>query len=338
MTISSRWLASLLVVAHVAVSGHAMAQASEPTAADLESARELYRDGKDLRQKGDLRGALERFKAAHRYGQTPVTGIELGKTHLQLGELVEAREIFLSIARIKVASDETEKSASARNEAAELAEQIRPRIPTIVVKVSGVKPDASPQVAIDGANAPTVALSAMRKINPGEHAVVVRAGGREEKQAVTLGEGETKEVAITFTDASPKITGESDGGKAAEGAPGPGQGRSIHVVTWIGLGVGAAGLALGSITGILALGKAGNVGDACRDLSCPPSAKSDVDDGRAVANISTVGFAIAGAGLVTAAIGYFVLSPKGGRAGSIETRPGLRVALTPTWGGLHGSF
>jgi hypothetical protein len=327
MTTSSRpVLASLLLAcALTAWAPLAHAQAREPSAEDLESARELYKEGKELRQKGDLRGALERFKAAHGYGQTPVTGIELGKTHMQLGELVEAREVFLSIARLKVASDETEKSAAAREEAANLAEQIRTRIPTVVVKVSGVRPDATPQITVDGAPTPVVGLSTMRKINPGEHAIVVRASGREEKRSVTVGESETKEIEVAVTDASPKIEGGSppppDTASARESGP------SIHVTTWIGLGLAGAGLAVGGVAGILALGKSSSVKDACVGLHCPASAKHDVNGGRTDATVSTVGFIAAGAGLALAAVGYFVLSSHG-----------VRVAITPTGNGVHGTF
>jgi hypothetical protein len=323
----------MIALSAVAGTAHAQPDAQQPSAADLESARELYREGKDLRQKGDLRGALERFKAAHGYGQTPVTGLELGKTHMQLGEIIEAREVFLSIARLKVASDETEKSASARTEAAELAEQLRPRIPTIVVKVSGVNPDTPAQVAVDGISTPVVSLSSTRKVNPGEHTIVVRASGREEKRSASLAEGETKEVDVVFTDASPKSTdgATSDGASAADHPTGGG--RSVHVATWIGLGVGVAGLALGSVTGVMALGKAGNVKDACQGLSCPTSARSDVEDGRTVGNVSTIAFAVGAVGLAMAAVGFFVLSPsKSARAN------GVRVAVTPTWAGIHGDF
>lgn len=330
MTTSSRkTVAALLVFAGLTLGA---VPASAQSAADLESARELYREGKELRQKGDLHGALERFKAAHGYGQTPVTGLELGKTHMQLGELVEAREVFLSIARLKVASDETEKSANARTEAADLAEQIRPKIPTLSVKVAGVKPEAQAQVTVDGANTPVVSLASMRKVNPGEHAVVVRANGREEKRSVSLAEGETKELSVEITDASPKI---NEGGGAVEKPPEPGGKRSIHVLTWIGLGVGAAGLAIGGVTGVMALGKASDVKDQCRGMSCPPSARTNVDDGRMIANVSTISFAVGAAGVAAAAVGYFVLSP---RTDKSARGTSVHIAISPTGAGIHGSF
>jgi hypothetical protein len=301
MTTSNKLAAILAIVATLA----ATTAYAEPTAADLESARELYREGKELRQRGDLRGALERFKAAHGYGQTPVTGVELGKAHMQLGELVEAREVFLSIARLKVASDETDKSAQARAEAAELAEQVRGKIPTLVVKVSGTPPNTEPTVTIDGATVPIVALSSIRKVNPGEHAVAVRVGTHEEKRTVTVSESESKDVAIDFT------------GVPAD-APAASPRRSIHPLTYVGVGLAAAGLAAGTVGGVLALGKASSVDDACNGLSCPPSAKSDVDDGRTFATISTIGFAATAAGLALAAVGLFVLKPK--TAGALTGR------------------
>lgn len=332
MTTSSRRLRTLFVVAGLMLGRAAHAQTAEPSAADLESARELYRQGKDLRQQGDVRGALERFKAAHRYGQTPVTGLELGKTHQQLGELVEAREVFLSIARIKVAADETEKSAAARTEAAELAEQVRERIPTLVVKVNGVKDESQVKVTVDGAPTPVVSFSSTRRINPGEHAIVVRSADREEKQTVALVEGETKDVEIAITDASPKY------GDAAKPAAAPGGARSPHVLTWIGLGVGVVGFAVGSITGVMALGKASNVKDACQGTTCPPSARADVEDGRSVATISTIGFLAGGVGLAAAAIGYFVLSPKTSPAATGGSPLRVRMLLHPSGVGLDGHF
>jgi hypothetical protein len=342
MTTSSRRFASLLAAPLVALSllvtsAAGAQQPSEPSASDLESARELYKEGKELRQKGDLRGALERFKAAHGYGQTPVTGLELGKTHLQLGELVEAREVLLSIGRLKVASDETEKSASARTEAADLAEQIRPRIPTLVVKVNGVKPDVTPQVTVDGTVTPSIGLSSMRKINPGEHGVVVRAAGREEKRSVTLAESETKEVSIAITDASPKVGGDGSSAPGQDSAV-QARGRSIHTLTWVGLGVGVVGIATGSIAGVLALGKASNVKNACSGLSCPPGSKKDVNDGRTDATISTIAFAVGVAGLGAAAVGYFVLSPSAKDRAALAPRRGVRLAVTPTWAGVDGVF
>ncbi len=320
-----------LVVA-LALLAPASASAQQPSAADLESARELYKEAKALRDKGDLRGALEKFKQAHAYGQTPVTALELGKTHMQLGELVEAREVFLSVARMKVQSDETEKSAAARQESADLAEQVRTKIPTLNVKITGVPADAQPQLTIDGAPIPVVSLSAVRKANPGAHVVVAKLGGKEQKQDVSLAEGETKEISVALDAASATSSGTT--------APPPPRGgdtttgRQISPIVWIGAGVAVVGLGVGTVTGILALGKSSTVKKECSGTTCPKSAQSDVDSGRTDATISTIGFVAGGVGVAVAAVGWFVLS----KPASGSSHPTVTPAFGANWLGASGTF
>src|SRR5690606_27203790 len=78
----------------VALSAPATALAQR-TAQDIESARQLYNQGIELRDKGDLRGALDKLRAAHALGNTPITGIELCRTYAALRQPVEAREVCL---------------------------------------------------------------------------------------------------------------------------------------------------------------------------------------------------------------------------------------------------
>lgn len=347
MTTSSKRAIAIAALGLAALSAapSAQAQPAQPSAADLESARELYKEGKALRDKGDLKGALKRFKAAHAYGQTPVTGLELGKTHIALGELVEAREVLLSVGRTKVASDETEKSAAARTEAADLAEQLRGKIPTLTVKVTGVPEGTAIQILVDGALVPAVGLGAIRKTNPGSHTVIVRASGKEASRPATLKEGESAEVVVSMEGASAAPTGPTGptgpgptgpGGPTDGSKPAPdGGGRKIHVLTWIGAGVGVAGVGVGTVTGLMALSKASKVDSACANKVCPTSAKSDVDSGRTLATVSTIGYIAGGVGVAAAAVGFFVLS-KPASAGAAPAR--VQVVAGPSYLGLDGRF
>src|SRR5271157_3775010 len=61
------------VAAMLAASG-ASAQVS---AADRETARSMMQEGRDLRDKGDLKGALQRFKAADDIMHVPTTSLEV---------------------------------------------------------------------------------------------------------------------------------------------------------------------------------------------------------------------------------------------------------------------
>jgi hypothetical protein len=319
-------LGTAFLMAMPTASGAQPAQpAAQPSAADLESARELFKEGREARQSGDLRRAIERFKAAHAYGQTPVTALELGRTQMQAGDLIEAREVLLSVARMKVQPDETEKSAAARAEAADLAEEVKRRIPTLTVKLTGVASDSAAQLQVDGFTVPIVGLTGIRKVNPGKHVVLARAGTHEETRNVDLEESKTQDVTIDLTGSG--VAPPPAGPVTPDMGP-----KQISPVTWIGLGVGVVGVGVGAVTGIIALGKASNVNKACTNTHCPPSAKSDVDSGRTMATISTIGFAVGGAGLVTAAVGYFLLSkPK-------ASATGVMPFVTASSIGLDGSF
>jgi hypothetical protein len=162
----------------------------------MAQARELLNMGLELRSKGDAAGALEKLEAAHALVRTPITGLELGRTYMSLGKLVEARETFLSNGRIPERPEETARSKAARKESDDLAEQLRSRIPSLSVKVTGV-PSDTVAVTIDGASVPTEALSAPRLVDPGRHAISARStsGGMAET-SVDLKEGESRAVEL----------------------------------------------------------------------------------------------------------------------------------------------
>jgi hypothetical protein len=118
----------MLSVAVLAVAPSAYAQRN---ATDVAQARVLFNDGMDLKEKGDIKGALEKFKAAHALGNTPVTGIELCKAHQALHQPVEAREACLSVGRIGPIPEESAHSKESRAEAAKIAEIEKPKMGSI---------------------------------------------------------------------------------------------------------------------------------------------------------------------------------------------------------------
>ena len=79
---------------------HAAPGVAEPSAGDLATARSALKEGLALREKGDLVGALGRLTTAHDLVATPVTLFELGKTHLLMGHVLQAHELFIKIGRL----------------------------------------------------------------------------------------------------------------------------------------------------------------------------------------------------------------------------------------------
>jgi len=334
-------LAAALVVGLMIASSapSALAQPHVPTAQELETARNLYKEGKDLRARGDLPGALEKLQAAHALGNTPVTGIELARTYAQVGQLVEAREVALSIARSPVAGDETEKSAEARVDAAKLASELRPRIPTLLVHVQGVAAGEPAHLVIDRFAVPDAALGEPMKVNPGAHVVVLRVGEgaatREARGEVDAAEGKAAELTLTVPPPPPAPPPPPE-------VPSPAPVQRSTLVLKLGFGTAIAGAAVGLFTGASALVKKGQLDGECNAAKqCGPEngGAPDLFTARTYANASTIAFSVGAAGLVVGVIGL-VTSRGDGRPAPSKGDYDARIAPWLGLGaaGVHGTF
>jgi hypothetical protein len=105
-------------------------------------------------------------------------------------------------------------------------------------------------------------------------------------------------------------------------------------------GVGLAGLAVGTVTGILTLGKKSTIDSECPDRACSPSGKSAVDSAQTTGLISTIGFGVGLVGLAGGAVLFLTArSPsqpsttKGGR-----WAPMLTGGANGGLAGVQGTF
>jgi hypothetical protein len=318
--------------------------AAEPTAADLESARDLFKKGRALREKGDLPSAIEKFKAAHALATTPITGLELGRTYLEKGDLVEARDAFLSVGRIPIKLKESDNARSAREEAAKLAREVEPRIPSLAIAIQGPTPSQT-ALTIDDVQIPSAAIGEPRRLNPGKHVVVATViGGKDEKRLeIGLSEGDHKTITIELEPPPPgtpegPLTPESEGpvGRApVRGGDKLAEPSGPSAVTWIGFGIAGAGAVVGTITGLTALSRANSAKERCVDKLCPPEIHGTVDSGKTMGNISTVAFAVAGVGATIGILGLLGVDKKI-FGGSAQRRVQPMIGLGTF--GLSGSF
>ncbi|HEX3343761.1 MAG TPA: hypothetical protein VHS09_04270 [Polyangiaceae bacterium] len=312
MTSSSRRraalaFAALLGAALVGPASTAFAQTHAPTAQELETARSLYKEGKELRARGDLRGALEKLQAAHALGNTPVTGIELARTYVLTGQIVEAREVCLYIARMATASDETEKSVEARAEASHLAEELRPRIPTLHVRIDGLPAGEAAHLSIDGVPVPDAALTEPQKVDPGKHAVVVRVGegaaSREARGEAAVAEGQSGEVTLVVPSPPVMVAPPSP----APAPPSPQVSGAGPLLTKVGFGAAITGGVVMLVAGGVAMVEAGSLHDKCPQDHCESAngGSGDLASARSWATIANVGLAVGAAGAFVGLIGLW---------------------------------
>jgi hypothetical protein len=365
--LSSRFLSSLLAIsiatapttiaslATITIVGGANA---DPSAADLDTARTLYKDALDLRKNGDEAGALQKFKGAYALTKSPVMGIEVAKSELALGKLVDAREQALEVDALPVTAKETKASADARGEAKKMAADLKTRIPSLKIRLVDVPYGTKPNVTIDGASVPFEVLGEARSVDPGKHTVAASVSTESPATSdVQVAEGESKDVTISL-----KGHETSSGGSGGvmpnptptptpNPTPGPtttttsnnggdtGGGGKTSSLVYIGATLTGVGIGVGAVTGIMAMSKASTVKDECPNSTCPSSASSDLDYVKTTAAISTVGFAAAGVGVVLLIVG---LASGKSSSNAPSTASASNVSFTPWIGagsaGVVGAF
>ena len=327
-------LTSITAFSGTLVTGAATARADTPSAADKETARHLMNDGNTAFAAGDFKKAVEAFGGAHAIMSLPTTGLGLMRSQEKLGLLVEARDTALGITRIPEKPVEPKPDQGARGEARALAEALATRIPSLAVSVT-IDGAVSFLVIVDGTELPQAAATLPRKANPGTHEVVVRARGfLDSKQTVALYEGQqTQQVSVTMArdpnfkvpDVYPIVI-EKPKPEAKALAPfAPPESHGAHPLLWVGVATTGVGLALGATTGIAVLVTKKKCASDKTPNNCPI----------ALANVSNVGFAVAGVGAVLTAVGIGLSVGRGS-----EPKKGAPIVpeLGLGYAGVRGTF
>ncbi len=296
-TRSSRFVTVACLVLAAAGASAPRAHAAEPTLADIETARAMYVEGLELRDRSRLADSLARFRGAYALAATPITALELGRAYMLVGQLLEAREALLSIERMPPKPEESQKAVNSRVEARALAEQIKGRIPSVHVSFDP-KPEGEPKVTIDGVVVPPQALSAARRLNPGKHVVVAELEGERATADIELGESEARPVILSL---GPAKAAHPVGDAAPKLVPSTGRGDVARDVWFYGgLSVAGVGAAVGTVTGIIAFTRAANLEGQCTGSHCARAAQGDLDAARTMGAASTAAFILAGVGVAVA--------------------------------------
>jgi len=343
---ASKLLMASLLAAALGVSAVASA---EPTAADRETARGLMTEGRTARDKGDMKEALKAFLGADAIMHVPTTGLEVAKAQVALGLLVEARETALRITRIGEKASDPPPFKQARDAAAAMNDDLGTRIPSLTVTVKNVPAGATAEVTIDDAPIPAEGLGQARKLDPGHHVVVAKAGGVDAKQEIDLAEKDQKQLTVELPAGAVSTTG---GAATTTETPVTPEQTQTHksggskVLMFGGFGLAGAGVVAGAITGILSMSKTNSIKSSgfCSGTVCGPEENQDISSAKSMATISTVSFIAAGAGAVLGVVGLLTGNASASPSATPEKPPADESTsrLEPWLGlgaaGLRGSF
>lgn len=289
---------------------------ADPTQQEKERARDLMAEGRDKRDnKNDMAGALESFRQADAIMHVPTTGYEVAKAQQALGQLVEARDTVANILKLPSSINDPAPFSEARAKADALGKELDKQIPQLKIVVKLGDPKLVATVTID--DAPVPSLDVPARVNPGKHVVTGKAEGvPDARQEITIAASETKDVELRLERA------------VAAPPPAPPSKRGLPTLSLIGFGVGAAGLVVGSVTGIMAMSAESDIAGRCQDKRCGTAVKEDLDSAKTTATISTIGFIVAGVGVAVGVVGFFITPKTEAKVGQV----------TFDWTRLRGTF
>jgi tetratricopeptide (TPR) repeat protein len=337
--LSAARLARVLVVASLPLAAMTFAPAAfaqDAASQDIAQARQLGQQAQAAFDAGNFAESEKLWTAAAKlYSLAPTLTLGLARTQAKLGHVVAAQESYNKIIR------EWGNNPSPPPAFKDALEAAKAEVGAVSAKVASVtltvEGPTNPVVTIDGQTVPVAALGLKRPVDPGSHKVSATAAGFNPAETTfEVPEGGTSAATLKME-------------KAPAGADTAGKGSSNKTLAYVAFGVGGAGLLVGGITGILALGKAGDLSDKCPDKKCTSDQQSDVDSYKSMGTISTVGFIVAGVGgaaglilLLTAPSGSATGSSGSSRFATVKTPTNGGVSMTPYFGGtsagLSGRF
>jgi hypothetical protein len=295
----SIWLGLGLLMA-LALSGHAVRAAESEE--DVATARRLAEEGQTALSAKDYGTAADRFRRAEELHNAPTLLVGLARAYVGLGKFVRARESYNKVLHQPLPKDPPPAFTQALKDAKAEIGAVESKIAWVTIVVTGAD---KPVVKVDGDEVPVAALGAKRAVDPGDHTVSATAEGfSTDEKRFSSESGASADVALTLT----ALPSSKPVSAPAASSGDSGAGDTQRLVGFIGIGVGAAGLVVGAITGGLAVGKHSSLTDACPNGQCPASEQGDLDSYHTLGLVSTIGF-IAGGVLAAAGLVVVLTAP-----------------------------
>lgn len=326
--------AALAGLAGVTATERSFAQQSQPSEQDIAQARQLGQQAQAAFDAGNFAESEKLWAAARNlYPVAPTLSLGLARTQAKLGKFVQAQENYNRIIREWSNNPSPPPAFAAALEAAKAeVGAVSAKTANVVITVEGAQ---SPNVTIDGNPVPVVALGLKRPVDPGQHTAHAEAPGYKPADTTfSVTEGGNAEARLKLekdpnAGATPPVAGGATNPKPSQpGDPGvvgadTKGGSSNKTLAVVALGVGGVGLAVGAVTGLIALGKNSDLKSQCKDGTCDPTLQGDVDSYKTMGTISTIGFVVGIVG-VGAGVVLWLTAPKENAAAK-----GSRYATVP---------
>jgi len=318
---------------------HAFAVTDEERAA----ARAAAGQGADAFDAAKWQEAVDLFSRAETLVHSPIHLLFIGRAQTKLGHWVKAYEAFNLIKREGAPANAPPAVKKAVEEAAAELAQLEPQLPYVAVSVKN--PSGQVEVKMDGAVVPPALLGLMRPVDPGQHQFQA-SNGQASSEVVTaeVKPATRQNVELVLGAASAPIPVAAPPPEQNPAAPPPASDEpsktnGLRIGSYAAFGVGAAGLAVGTVFLVQYLGTKDDADKICPTPSCPPDKqaeqKSKDSDAASQGTLSVVGYAVGGAG-IAAGVTLFILSNTSKKSAELE--PGIRPYIGYQTAGVVGRF
>jgi|SRR6478736_248655 len=300
-----------------------VANAEEDSATETAAARSLAVDGLKLAQAGKCDEAIPKLERSEKLHHSPIVLSQLGECQVNAGKLVEGTEMLRRVLREPLPANPSPALSKAYQRAQTVLDGAKPKIAGLTVSIA-IPQGADLKLTVDGSVVPNTLVDSELPADPGDHVVEATAPGYlKATSRVTLGSADKKTVTLKLEvdpnaptpvavsptpEAAPAPVAHAAAAKpiaetsAPPEAPRKTPSKAPAYAAW---SVGVIGVGVGTAFGVMAMKGKSNLDGQCQGNSCPPSTSGDVDSAKLKGNISTVAFAVGGAGLVLGTVLYF---------------------------------
>jgi hypothetical protein len=223
--------------------------------------------------------------------------------------------------------------------------KLKPSVPTLTLVLPATAPRET-TVTRNGVALQGAALGLALPVDPGQYVIVTHLpSGAEHSATVSIALGDAKRVELDVSQPAALVSPASEPAAPAPSvspgsAPPAESQRKSNTLAYVIGGIGVAGVAVGSVTGILVFGKKSTVKDDCVGSTCSSAGVSAANSGKTLAIVSDIGFGIGIVGLATSAVLLLTRPKAEPDAQVLAPRWEPLLASTPggAWAGLGHRF
>lgn len=320
------------------------------------AARAAASQGADAYDAGKWQDAVDMFTRAEQLVHSPIHLMFIARSELKLFQWVKAYETFNRVKREGVPPDASGAVKKAVEDATTELAKLEPQMPYIAAKLKNASGDV--KVTMDGTQVPPAMVGLLRPVDPGQHHFQATSGQLASdvvtvdvqpasKQTVELelkvANSATPALAaapapVDTTPVPPTSAPPSAMNGADQGGGGP---NGMRIGAYSAFGVGAVGLALGTVFLLQSSSTQKKSDDLCPSSPCDPSKKDEISskdkDAASQRTLGAVGLGVGGAA-VAAGVVLFILSSKRSQSASLEHEPSVTPFIGYRTAGLVGRF